>query len=431
MKKTAITLNYSPLLAVIICETIISMRTRNFIIISSMLIIPAVSEATQPQHIAPTPTVLAESLLNTTGYNGKARFEVLLPSAEDPVVYDITLQSDAAPADTLSPASYIIRWSTTTPGGPLDGFSAYFDGNHYRYRGGNRLQEYHAATDPTPFRPRQNDNSNRYGVQTNAQFADMLPQMIGTRIHEIISSAEYEYCFHPDTIVGGNRSVVIDGVRRVSGYDAMTFTYVFNKNTLMPVRTDIVNNPGSISEQYVSIEYLSDSAAPSIGYNEDSLIGQWPGVFQNLRQSTFRTDGLINRPLPQFSCRMPGSADRLSHSSSEGFASPTLLVFIDPGVATAQSTVKEIRSACDMIPSSTSVIWVTADKHEDSLTTLLGQLRPDETALVSAGSLVRDCGIALFPTIILADRAGKVRDIISGFNKDLSSIVIQKTMLIQ
>lgn len=407
------------------------MKTRNFIIISSLLIFPAISEAAQSRHITPTPTVLAESLLNATGYNGKARFEVLLPSAEDPIIYDINLQSDAAPSDTLSPARYIIRWSTITPGGPLDGFSAYFDGNHYRYRGGNRLQEYHAAADITPFRPRQNDNSNRYGVQTNAQFADMLPQMLGTRIHEIISSPEYEYSFHPDTIVGGNRSVVIDGVRRVSGYEAMTFTYVFDDSTLMPVKTEIVNNPGSISEQYVSIEYLGDSAVPGIGYNEDSLIIEWPEVFQNLRQSTFRTDGLVNRPFPQFSCRMPGSADRFSHSSSEGFASPTVLVFIDPAVATAQDTVDEIRSACDMIPSATSVIWVTADNHEDSITSLLGTLRPDETTLISAGSLVRDCGIALFPTVILADRTGKVRDIITGFNKDLASIVIQKTMLIQ
>ena len=268
-------------------------------------------------------------------------------------------------------------------------------------------------------------------MQTNAQFADMLPQMIGSKISEIISSPEYEYKFHADTVVSGAPSVVIDGVKRASGFDAMTFTYVFDKNTLTPVRTDIVNNPGSISEQYVSIEYLGTNNTPRIEYTEDALINEWPDVFQNLRQSTFRTENLIDRPLPQFSCRMLGSSDRFSHSSSEGFASTTLLVFIDPEVASAQSTINDVRTACDMIPASVSVIWVTPDKREDNLSSLLGSLRHDETALISAGSLVRDCGVALFPTIILADRSGKVRDVISGFNNDLGSIVIQKTMLIQ
>ena len=91
-------------------------------------------------------TALADALAATGPYSGQCSYEVLLASLSEPVTYEVKLQSTPAPADTLSPCDYLIEWSLPTPSGEVSGFSAYFDGSHFRFRD-KRLQEYHASDD--------------------------------------------------------------------------------------------------------------------------------------------------------------------------------------------------------------------------------------------------------------------------------------------
>lgn len=87
------------------------------------------------------------SKLESTGcYESQARFSVTLPQSENDVVYTISLASAPAPADPLAPCDYLTDWSLETPTGTVNGFSAYFNGHHYRYHN-ERLQEYHMEWD--------------------------------------------------------------------------------------------------------------------------------------------------------------------------------------------------------------------------------------------------------------------------------------------
>ena len=75
------------------------------------------------------------------------------------------------------------------------------------------------------------------GVQSTAQFADLIPQFIGRRVAEMISDSSYIFAVHPDTLVSGKSRLVIDGAKRGNGYDVMRFSYIFDKETLHPVQT--------------------------------------------------------------------------------------------------------------------------------------------------------------------------------------------------
>lgn len=368
---------------------------------------------------------LGQSLLNIGEYMGSAKFEALLPSAADPVVYDVQLQSTAS-ADTLAPCSYSITWATESPSGPLTGFSAYFDGHHYRFRN-NKLQEYHMAENETAFLP-SGPGSQAQGVQSRAQFADMLPQFLGAKMIEIASDSSYIYTYSPDKLVGGKHRIVVEGVKMSRGYETQRFTYVFDKETLMPVLIDQINSPGSISEQLVTITYGPASQEP-VTLTEEGLVERWPDAFERFRQSTFRVENIVGESLPAFSCPMAGSADRCTHHVGEPLDAPTIIVALDPAVGTNAETVQAVRQAVEQLPVRAEIFWAFKTNKEDEAIAAIGSLGPDEKALLSANGLMRDTGITLFPTIIICSADGKVAEVICGYNNAIEEIVIQKMAL--
>lgn len=373
---------------------------------------------------------IADKLMEMPEYMAAARFEVLLPQASEPVEYDVILQSEATPSDTLSPCKYVIIWSTISAAEPTEGFSAYYDGNHYRYRN-HRLQEYHATSSIDAFMPTGHEIRSKSGVQSTAQFADLLPQFIGQRLSEMSADSSYIFQVHPDTLIQGQRRLVIDGVKRGRGYDVMRFSYVFDKNTLHPVLTEIENSPGSISEQIVTISYRTASDAAPMDISEEGLMSRWPEVFELYRESTFRSENLVNTMLPSFACQKLDSPERYIHNVNEKFSSPVIIVALDPNVATTPQTISEIRQAVDMAPMELDVLWVFASNRAEEISGMLGTLRHGETALMSANSLLRNCGITMYPTIILVDSSSKVTDVIPGFNNETGMIVLQKAMLLK
>lgn len=373
---------------------------------------------------------IGHKLMQMPLYQCDARFEVLLPSASDPVSYDVTLQSSLpAAADSLAPCDYLIRWSTTSPSGPLEGFSAYFDGNHYRYRN-NRLQEYHIDGMPSAFMP-SGAGSQAIGVQNQAQFADMLPQFLGQKLVEMSQDTCYRINLHPDTLVSGRRSVVIEGNRVERGYETLRFMYVLDHYSLLPVYTDLETSPGMISEQIIDHYYSSGSQEPTIELSEEGLIEAWPEVFEKYRESTFRVESLVGEYLPSFTAPIYGSQERYSHMRGEGLDAASILVVIDPEIQTAPATIAAVRDAIAMSPENYDVIWAFRSNNEAEIAQLLGALQPGEKALQSIGSLLRNCGIGLFPTLMIIDSEGVVKDVLTGYNNDLASLVIQKIALMK
>ncbi len=370
----------------------------------------------------------ADRLDAISPYVSDAHFEVLLPQAQDPVTYSLLLQSEkASQADTLAPCSYLITWSTESHGSPLKGFSAYFGGDVYRFRN-SKLQEYHYAQNPEPFSTTR--HGVRGGVQQSAQFAEFLPQFIAQRLRDMPSDSSYAYAFHPDTLVSGKRSIVVEGEKRSMGYVSSEFEYVFDFDSGLPVSVSLVNSPGAISEQLVDVTYSPSDEGPA-DFTEEALIERWPEEFELYRQDSFRSENLVGKALPSYSCPYLDGQGRAQHIAGEPLQRPAFIVVIDPEVATAQQTIADMRLAADALPQPIEVVWAFSDNHADRASDLLGALQPGETALISARSIVRNCGITLFPTVILVNSDATVADVIPGYNNQLSEIVIQKASIMR
>ncbi len=375
------------------------------------------------------PTTLSDiaNRLTTYGvYSDSCTYEVLLASLSEPVTYTIGLQSmPSATPDSLAPCDYLISWSLPTPSGITEGFSAYFDGSHFRFRD-KRLQEYHADMDPEPFMPEGNIDR---GVQCQVQFADLLPQFIGHKFAEMQADSSYIYRVSPDTIVGGKKAVVVKGVRRTSGYDGLEYTYVFEPSTMRPLRIEFENNPGQIGEQSVAVTFDGNVQPTLQQLDLNTLVALKGEAFEKYRESTFSLDNLPGRPMPEISAPTLGG-ERYYHRASSAFNAPTVIAFIESSVGSTPDLIAAVRRALTMSPRQVDIVWAFLDHRGDDVSPLTDGAIPGESVLIHAGGAARDCGVgAVTPVLIFANSDGTVSDFIRGYNQDLESLVIQKANL--
>lgn len=368
---------------------------------------------------------------NTPCYQSGASFTVTMPQLTDDVVYNLNIEQQSVASDPLSPCNYLIEWDTDGGNGKFNGFSAYFNGNHYRFSG-ERLQEYHMTWDSIPFRPTpRSDGRPTTGVHHSAQFVSILPASIAAELSKMQSDSMYTVHVHPDTIVSGTHRMVIDAVMRSGGITAIESEYVFDHATAMPVRIRLENNPGSISEQSVAIDYHGTTVGnecPDI--NEQMLIDRYPAAFERFRESNFRIENLPGTRLPAFALPTT-TGERYSRRATDAFRVPTIVALMDADTGFSRDVVAQLRNAVDMLPYPADIIWAFTDKHVDNIEEVIPSIRQGEHLLMSARPLARDCGAASLPVVILVQRDGTVTNVILGYNKELSSDVIQKMALIK
>lgn len=375
--------------------------------------------------------IISVSVLDVSGaeiancYQGRALFTVTMPQFDDDVIYDIDLFQYPNPADTLLGFDYLISWRPRSQVGAGEGFSAYFAGNHYRYSG-HKLQEYHYSVDSLPFCVGKGRIG---GVHRAAQFVNLLPSVVAEEISTVTGDSAYTFTHHRDTVVDGIHCRGIDIDMRVGGVVARESEYLFDIVSGLPVRIRNENNPGSITEQSVWVEYSDSTFMPCASLTEEQLISMYPDAFGRYRQSTFRIDNLPGSPLPGFSLPTIGQ-ERYSRRESDGFHEATAVVLLSADGGFTESLIEAVRAGVDQMAYPVSVIWVFTDNHVDSITDIVGDVRRGETLLISGESLARDCGVAAPPAIVMVGKDGIVRYVSVGFNKDITLDVIQKMTLL-
>lgn len=365
---------------------------------------------------------MAESLKSLGCYADSVRYEVLLQQLPDPVAYSVGLESRASEGDSLSACDYMITWQLPTPGGLSEGFSAYFDGHHFRFRDA-RLQEYHREWNGESFAP--GGDASR-GVQNQVQFADLLPQNIGLHLERMAADSTYVFMFRPDTVYNGRKAAVLEGVRRAGGYDCAEYVYVFDPETALPRHIELENNPGQIGEQSIVVQYGGASKAADCDFSIDALARRHPEAFERYRESTFSLATLPGRPLPRI-VNSTADGDRYAHERGERLAAPTVIAFLDATLGNTAELIDAVRSATDLLPSRTDIIWAFVNHRAEDIAPVMARALPGETILVAARGTARDCGVgATLPVLIFANTEGNVTDYVVGYNKDLAEIVVQK-----
>ncbi len=369
---------------------------------------------------------IARALSATTFYADSCTYEVLLPSLPDPVTYSIALmQASAEPADTLAPASYLIDWRLPAPSGISQGFSAYTAGAHYRFRD-SRLQEYHAEWDSAPFAP-SGDVSR--GVQNLVQFADLLPAYLGEHFAAMAQDSSYIYKVSPDSIVSGERAAVVEGIRRINGYDAAEYTYILDPATFLPRKIELENNPGQLGEQSITIRYAATASAKALAINDSMLADRYPDAFGRYRGSSYSLENLPGKALPRFVAPTT-TGERYLHEKGDPLAATTVYAFVDAGVGSTPSLVEEVRSAVDYLPFNVDIVWAFINHRADDIEAVMPSIRPGEHLLMNARGAATDCGVgADTPVLIFVGTDGIVKDFLRGYNQDFRSLVIQKASL--
>lgn len=370
---------------------------------------------------------IVEQLDAAACYHATVRYAVTLPQAQDDVVYTLQLTAQDNRGDTLAPADYLIDWSVPTHDGNAEGFSAYFDGHHYRFRD-QRLQEYHVTWDSIPFMPRLNGDTRSLGVQQSAQFVQLLPQFIARELKRMDADPLYTLTVTPDTLVAGQKRTVVYAEMTVHDVVCQEQTYVFDAPTGMPVSIDTESNPGSISEQTILANYTYTAAHPCPPMNEEMLMKRYPDVFARFRQSNFRIENLPGTKLPGFSLPTP-TGERYTRRSSDSFRAPAVIAMMDARAVFTPDMIAALRAAADRMPVDAALVFAFTDNRIDDIDAVCPTLRPGETTLMSARSLARDCGAAALPVVMICRQDGTVSDVILGFNNDLTESVIQKTTL--
>lgn len=362
---------------------------------------------------------------SVTPFSATARYAVTLPQAEDDIVYTVRLLSEATPADTLCEARYLIDWELPRPETVSRGFSSYSDGNHFRYND-NKLQEYHFKWDSIPFQV------GRGGVQRSPQFVGLLPQMMARELRDMLADTTFTLRFVPDTVVSGRHVTAFRGVQNVRGYDGRYFDAFFDPATARPLRVSNEFNPGQISEQSVTVEYTypAEGGAVALPATEEELIALYPEVFEKFRSSNYRVENLRGEKLPRFSLPSLGG-ERYSYDPSRGFRAPAVIALLDPAVTSAAETVALLRKAVRSGATDADLLLVFTGGNPDTVENIAGQSVIGEYALLSGRSLARDCGVTVFPTVMVCDSNGVVREVLLGFNRNLAENVIQAVALAQ
>lgn len=368
-------------------------------------------------------TGIIEKLANATDYHSGATVDVQLPQGSD-VSYNIELWSGkAAWNDTLAPCSYLIEWTLPTLTGESSGFTAYENGHLYRHSD-TRLQEYHYEWDSIPFLL----NNTKSGVQRNAQFTNMLPQFIAEQLNEIVTSPKWTWHFTTDTINNGIPADVLTGKMNINGYIGKEVTYVFDPTTAMPRYVEIENNPTTISEQTLVMKFHNTGSKPMPQLNEQALAARYPEVFDSFRENNFTVETMREKALPAFSLPTT-TGERYQRQKNDPFRTPTILALLDPSIATNNETVDALRNAVASMPMAADIIYAFITTDINAAENIISEIQPGEHLLTSARSLARDCGVTSYPTILIVGSDGTVKDVIIGFNKDLSTVVIEKTTL--
>ena len=339
-------------------------------------------------------------------WKAAAEFRVSLPQANDDIVYTLNLEQQRAPGDSLLPCNYLIDW-TFRPDDPVSGFSAYFSGNHYRYRGQDRLQEYHFADNPAPFRQSP-------GVQQSAQFADLLPAVIALKLKEIAANPDYTVTIDGPTLTAELRH---------NGETALRTVYLFDAQGA-PLKIAIESNIGQLSEQTVDVKFAPAASPQCEPLSEERLISLWPDVFGKFRQSNFRIENLRGEPLPQIALPRADGSGRYTHLRGDAFRRPTFVAILDPAQGFTAQTVEALRSGADAATAPADLVFAFTGTSADAVSALMQAPRDGETVLLNADNLALSLGAAQLPVVLVCGKDGRVSDVISGFSTDLPSIVI-------
>lgn len=352
---------------------------------------------------------LADRLSDIKNYTSQVRYEILQPDADEPVSYTITLTSADSPTDTLAPCKFLIEWALQRDGSDLQGFNCYVDGKIYRYRD-RHLTHYAFETDSMIFLASG-------GLQNKLQFTDLLPVYIAERLRSMASDSTYILTFN-------DSACTISGAQTAFGCEGMRFTYEFDPQSKLPVKSEFIFNPGEMTEQTVTARYTQSSLMRAAPFDEKNLCEKYPELFDiSNQQAGGNTAKLKNTLFPTFTYTRKRGSERLAHTrGQDDLQAPTLLVcFASGSTDRILNSVDTFRDALRKRNIRCNVIYII--DNDDVCENIVPSAT--EYFILHPESVMERNGLTAASTLVWLDKSGKVMDVVENFTEksdDLSAL---------
>lgn len=369
-----------------------------------------------------TPVVKADlkeavaRLLDMHRVAAQVKVTVELPvGSEDEIVYNVGIASQPSmTTDSLLPVSYLIDWEL--PGVGAHGFSAYFDGNFYRFRDGSRMEEYHVDVNPEPF-------ISSTPIQSHTQFYETVPVAVGQELSDMLADSTYTLHWVSDTLFRGDRVSALLATRAVQGYEAANLKYLFDGSTMRPVYIEKEMSPGSISEQTLTYDYTYPHTVSTVPQTEGELSSRYADAFSLYRDDTFGLVSLKGKPVPPLALSTI-DGQRFNRQRGETAGSREIIVFVDEEISSTPDVVREVRRGANSLPMNVDIVWVFLSNRTDDIREVVGNPGWGETVLISGRNAVKDFGVAAAPSLVFVNSDGIVKEVITAFNNNLRQSVI-------
>lgn len=315
-------------------------------------------------------------------YSAVVEYQIVPPNAPEEIVYNVRVLQQPTEADSLYYCNFLIE--SLLDGAQADdiSFSAYFDGNFYKFKD-DRFTEYHLPADSSFF----SSNQLRFEM-----FLAVLPADIEEFIESIKADSAYTYKEYP---VGVNRK--FEAAETRNGYHNRDIRFEFDSSG-NPVEWQIITNPGQYAELISSAKYIQTDTSHQTELSEEFLAAKYPEIFRKFRGDNFSAASLVDRPMPSFSLPML-SGRRLSHLRGKGFDKPTVFVFADSFPQPIDNN--EAMEVIYVFKGGSSEI-----SKEDS-----NNAYSDATVITNAAGLYRDCGVKALPTLIYCNTDGIITSV--------------------
>lgn len=351
-------------------------------------------------------------------YKGEALFLVTLPMTDEEVEYRLSLQYQKNPADTLYGYSYLIDLSSETNPSINGNFIYYDSGNYYNFSN-QRLREYHAEENPTPFYDKTNKQNELPGIQRSGLFTEELPMEIASRLKKYRDQPENHIRSYSDTLINGLRCNALYIDEYMNGEVIRSAFYVFDSEHGTPIFKEVENNPGHLGSQTVTVKYISSdtkSPFPSNFFSEENLMEQKNDIIAPFRSNYFKAQNLTGKPAPGFSLPLLNSEERFDPSTYKNQF--LILAFVD----TASSFCKNALACAGPLSQNKNLTWVTllSEKASDELVQYQQQNKLPGIVACNARNIASRYGIANYPTLFVISPDGEIIFVQIGYDPDLS-----------
>ena len=352
-------------------------------------------------------------------YNASADVLVTLPITQQDVRYRVNVFSVSNPQDSLLSVKYLVEIVDSID---VKSFDAYFNGNFFSFSG-NKMREYHWHQDSLPFVDRVVKTRSVPGVHKSGMVSVLIPAVMKSQLETISKDRRNKIQVVSDTILNGNHVSMMKVEEFLQGAPARYMELVVDKNTRKPINYTIISSPGTVGEQLLEVKFKDNNIGVTI--DENTLIARYPEIFSMYRTSNYGVESLVGKTLPIFT--LPSlSGER--YIWKERFNAPTMIVFLRVGDGVSAETINAVRRASVEAPLVTETLWVFLDKNMSAVIDIMGETVDDCVTLFNAEQFAMQCGITSTPTMLLVDKKGVIRSVMTGYSPKMKSELIQRIL---